>query len=198
MRGHAWMTCLVILCATVGVHSATAQQAPAGCTSEQRPGAAQTLRCRDGLVIVAEDGAKFTLQSYGRGGVESVDLQSKAVLVDALTTIVGFGALLIASHQGLQSLGRVLVIGIASCTFTSLVLLPALLAAATWNRRAAGTGIRPSTGATGDSVTEGGVAVAGVAGVERSEPPALGEPTGAPDEPEVLVLRRRTAERRAA
>ena len=83
MRGHAWMTCLVILCATVGIDVAFAQQAPAGCRSEQRPGAAQTLRCRDGLVIVAEDGAKFTLQSYGRGGVESVDLQSKAVLVDA-------------------------------------------------------------------------------------------------------------------
>ena len=83
MRGHAWMTCLVILCATVGIDVAFAQQAPAGCRSEQRPGAAQTLRCRDGLVIVAEDGAKFTLQSHGKGEIESVDLQGKAVLVDA-------------------------------------------------------------------------------------------------------------------
>jgi len=50
-----------------------------------------------------------------------------AVMVDGLTTIVGFGALMIASHMGLQSLGRVLTIGISCCMFTSLVMLPALL-----------------------------------------------------------------------
>jgi predicted RND superfamily exporter protein len=55
-----------------------------------------------------------------------------AVLVDALTTIVGFGTLMIASHQGLQSLGRVLTIGVSCCLFTSLVMLPALL---TWLSR---------------------------------------------------------------
>ena len=39
---------------------------------------------RGDLTIVAEDGAKFTLQSLDKnGGVDSVDLQSKAVLVDA-------------------------------------------------------------------------------------------------------------------
>ncbi|MBL9090013.1 MAG: MMPL family transporter [Planctomycetaceae bacterium] len=52
-----------------------------------------------------------------------------AVLVDSLTTIVGFGALMIASHQGLQSLGRVLTIGVSACLFTSMIMLPALL---TW------------------------------------------------------------------
>lgn len=57
-----------------------------------------------------------------------------AVLVDSLTTIVGFGALMIASHQGLQSLGRVLTIGLACCTFTSLVILPALLTCLTLGR----------------------------------------------------------------
>ncbi|MGD9721019.1 MAG: MMPL family transporter [Pirellulales bacterium] len=50
-----------------------------------------------------------------------------AVLVDALTTLVGFGSLMIASHQGLQSLGRVLTLGVTCCLFTSLVLLPAML-----------------------------------------------------------------------
>ncbi|MBI2827334.1 MAG: MMPL family transporter [Planctomycetia bacterium] len=55
-----------------------------------------------------------------------------AVLVDSLTTIVGFGALMIASHQGLQSLGRVLTIGVTCCLFTSMVMLPALL---TWLTR---------------------------------------------------------------
>ncbi|HWA97647.1 MAG TPA: MMPL family transporter [Pirellulales bacterium] len=57
-----------------------------------------------------------------------------AVLVDSLTTIVGFGAMMIASHRGLQSLGRILTIGISCCLFTSLVMLPALLAWMSWNR----------------------------------------------------------------
>jgi uncharacterized protein len=50
-----------------------------------------------------------------------------AVTVDALTTIIGFGSLLLASHCGLQSLGRVLTLGIAICTVVSLIVLPALL-----------------------------------------------------------------------
>jgi hypothetical protein len=50
------------------------------------------------------------------------------VLVDALTTILGFGALMVASHRGLESLGRVLTLGVTTCTLTSLVFLPALLA----------------------------------------------------------------------
>jgi hopanoid biosynthesis associated RND transporter like protein HpnN len=52
---------------------------------------------------------------------------ANSVLVGALTTILGFGALMIASHRGLESLGRVLTLGITCCTFTSLVILPAVL-----------------------------------------------------------------------
>jgi hypothetical protein len=55
-----------------------------------------------------------------------------AILVSSLTTMVGFGSLMIASHQGLQSLGRVLTIGIMCCQFTSLLVLPAFL---TWLSR---------------------------------------------------------------
>jgi hypothetical protein len=55
-----------------------------------------------------------------------------AVVVDALTTLVGFGSLMIASHQGLQSLGRVLTLGVTCCLFASLVMLPAML---TWLTR---------------------------------------------------------------
>lgn len=61
-----------------------------------------------------------------------------AVVVDSLTTIVGFGALMIASHQGLQSLGRVLAIGVSCCLFTSMVMLPALLTWMTRHREEAG------------------------------------------------------------
>jgi hypothetical protein len=51
-----------------------------------------------------------------------------AILVDGLTTIVGYGSLMIASHLGLRSLGRVLTIGVSCCTLSSLVILPAILA----------------------------------------------------------------------
>jgi len=57
-----------------------------------------------------------------------------SILITTLTTIIGFGSMMIASHRGLQSLGRVLVIGVTSCTFTSLVMLPAALVWWTWNR----------------------------------------------------------------
>ena len=49
-----------------------------------------------------------------------------AVVVNSLTTMVGFGALMIAVHQGLQSLGRALTVSMGCCLFNSL-LLPNLL-----------------------------------------------------------------------
>jgi len=52
---------------------------------------------------------------------------ANSVLVDALTTILGFGALMVADHKGLESLGRVLTLGVTACTVTSLVFLPILL-----------------------------------------------------------------------
>jgi hopanoid biosynthesis associated RND transporter like protein HpnN len=52
---------------------------------------------------------------------------ANSVLVDALTTILGFGALMVASHRGLESLGRVLTLGVTTCTITSLIFLPAIL-----------------------------------------------------------------------
>ena len=73
---------LAIVCTTFGLEAASAQPTQAGCTSAPGPNAAQTLRCRDGLIIVAEDGATFTLQGRN-GNVNAVDLQSKALLVDA-------------------------------------------------------------------------------------------------------------------
>ncbi len=50
-----------------------------------------------------------------------------AVTLTSLTSMVGFGSMLVAAHQGLVSLGIVLVVGVGSCLFVSLVTLPALL-----------------------------------------------------------------------
>jgi len=78
------MTFMAVIFATLCIGSASAQQAATGCSSEQLPNASQTLRCRGGLIIVAEDGAKFTVQSHDKSGdVDAVDLQSKALLIDA-------------------------------------------------------------------------------------------------------------------
>ena len=58
-----------------------------------------------------------------------------AVILNTLTTMVGFAVLMIADHRGLQSLGRVLTIGMSCCLVSSLIVLPAFLAWITRNRR---------------------------------------------------------------
>jgi predicted RND superfamily exporter protein len=51
----------------------------------------------------------------------------KAVLVSGLTAIAGFGSLILAKHQGIQSLGYVMACGLATCMLAGLTFLPALL-----------------------------------------------------------------------
>jgi predicted RND superfamily exporter protein len=53
---------------------------------------------------------------------------ASAVMLSSLTTMVGFGSMMMASHLGLRSLGRVLTLGVTFCLVSSLVVLPALLA----------------------------------------------------------------------
>jgi len=60
---------------------------------------------------------------------------SVAVVLNTVTTMVGFAVLMIAEHRGLQSLGRVLTLGMAFCLFSSFVILPAILVLMTQNRR---------------------------------------------------------------
>jgi hypothetical protein len=52
----------------------------------------------------------------------------KAVVVSALTTIAGFGSLMIGRHQGIASLGTVMATGTATCMIAAVTVLPALLA----------------------------------------------------------------------
>ncbi|MCX7886915.1 MAG: MMPL family transporter [Verrucomicrobiae bacterium] len=51
----------------------------------------------------------------------------RAVVLSALTTMVGFGSLMIGKHRGIFTLGLVMSIGVLACLITSLTLLPALL-----------------------------------------------------------------------
>jgi hypothetical protein len=51
----------------------------------------------------------------------------RGVLVKALTTMIGFGALMISSERGLSGLGFILTLGVGCCMLAALVFLPALL-----------------------------------------------------------------------
>ena len=56
-----------------------------------------------------------------------------AVLVSGLSTIVGFGSLMLARHRGIYGLGLLLTVGTATSLIAALLVLPVLL------RRVAGT-----------------------------------------------------------
>jgi hopanoid biosynthesis associated RND transporter like protein HpnN len=51
----------------------------------------------------------------------------QAIVLTTLTTMIGFGSLTVADHQGIHSLGLLLTIGVANCLLASVTLLPALL-----------------------------------------------------------------------
>ena len=78
----AWILPAAALFACTGV--ASAQQPGLGCTSQPSANQTQTVRCGSGITIIAESGAQFTLLDRDRNGhVDAVDLQSKAVFVEA-------------------------------------------------------------------------------------------------------------------
>ena len=51
----------------------------------------------------------------------------RGVLVKALTTMIGFGTLMISSERGLAGLGLILTLGVGCCMLSALVFLPAVL-----------------------------------------------------------------------
>ena len=74
----------------------------------------------DGVHVVHD----FRLQ---RGSYCMSSSTISAIVLTSLTSMAGFGSLMVASHHGLRSVGLVMVIGVASCLFVSLVPLPAAL-----------------------------------------------------------------------
>jgi predicted RND superfamily exporter protein len=51
----------------------------------------------------------------------------RAIALSTLTTMSGFGSLIIARHQGIHSVGALLTLAMGSCLLASLVVLPVLL-----------------------------------------------------------------------
>lgn len=51
----------------------------------------------------------------------------QGVVLSSLTTMIGFGSLMVADHQGVHSLGLVLTLGVGCCLVASVTVLPAIL-----------------------------------------------------------------------
>lgn len=62
-----------------------------------------------------------------RDGYRMSPSTMNAIVLTSLTSMIGFGSMMVAAHRGLYGVGLVLVIGVGSCLFVSLVTLPAAL-----------------------------------------------------------------------
>ncbi len=71
-----------LACLLGSIPGAVAQGGNPGCSSENSPGNTKTLHCEAGITIIAEDGAQFALQRDGKGRVEAIELDGKALLID--------------------------------------------------------------------------------------------------------------------
>ena len=67
------------------------------------------------------------MEGRPRGGPLVARSTVMAVLLNGITTIIGFGNLMVATHQGIFGLGLLLTIGTTCGLVTSLVVLPVIL-----------------------------------------------------------------------
>ncbi|HZH04135.1 MAG TPA: MMPL family transporter, partial [Myxococcaceae bacterium] len=70
----------------------------------------------------------FVLQEL-TGPASASAVESTGVLLASVTTLAGFGTLVLASHRALQSLGAAVGLGIVFTAAASIFLLPGLLPA---------------------------------------------------------------------
>ncbi|HAR42805.1 MAG TPA: hypothetical protein DCS07_09295 [Bdellovibrionales bacterium] len=80
---------------------------------------------------IGVDYAINTLQRYrleGPGSImKALRTTGGAVALESLTTIIGYGSLLIAGNQGFVSFGKIAIIGEITCLFAALLTVPALI-----------------------------------------------------------------------
>jgi uncharacterized protein len=87
-----------------------------------------------GLPLIIGAGAEFGLNvvlRYIEGREHDGPLVARstvmAVLVNGLTTVVGFGSLMVADHRGIFGLGLLLTLGMMATLTASLIVLPVML-----------------------------------------------------------------------
>jgi predicted RND superfamily exporter protein len=79
----------------------------------------------DGVHVVHDalrQGARYQSVRY-----QISNATASAVFLTSATTMIGFGSMMTASHQGLRSLGQVLTLGVLCCLVSSMLVLPVLL-----------------------------------------------------------------------
>lgn len=82
------------------------------------------------IVGIGVDGGVHVLHDFRQHGGSRYRISPStfgAIVLNQLTTVVGFGSLMMAAHRGLFSLGLVLTVGVVSCMIVAVVLLPAML-----------------------------------------------------------------------
>jgi ferric-dicitrate binding protein FerR (iron transport regulator) len=83
MKAMTRAICVALACALAPIATAAAQSATPGCSLESSTFTTQTIRCKGGLTIVVENGARYTLHDRdGNGRVDSVELGGKALLLE--------------------------------------------------------------------------------------------------------------------
>jgi uncharacterized protein len=79
--------------------------------------------------IGIDDGVHFT-NTYCKSDhiniSEGMFQTGRAVILTSLTTLVGFGSIILSHYPGLRSMGYVAIIGIGACMFASIIVLPAI------------------------------------------------------------------------
>ncbi len=86
-----------------------------------------------GLIIITGAGVDYGIFLTGaiiEGDMNNAALTVRAILTCALTTIAGFGVLIISSNTALFSLGFTTIIGIATSLITTVVMIPPFLGTA--------------------------------------------------------------------
>ena len=79
--------------------------------------------------IGVDDGVHFFHRylQEGKGGLRrAVTSVGRAMLMTSLTTMIGFGSLMLYLMRGMASMGLVLFVGVGMCFLVSITLLPAL------------------------------------------------------------------------
>ena len=107
-----------------------------------------------GLPLIIGASAEFGLNVIVRylegrdhGGPLVARSTVMAVALNGVTTMVGFGSLMIARHQGIYSLGLLLTLGSACGVLASLVVLPVILRLITRGMSAPATSAVPRSSA---------------------------------------------------
>jgi predicted RND superfamily exporter protein len=84
------------------------------------------------IVGIGIDDGVHLLHRYRLEGLaktsEVLKSTGKAILLTSLTTMVGFGSLLPAKYRGFTSIGTLLVLGVAACFLTTVIILPSIIA----------------------------------------------------------------------